>query len=95
MTAAAGEPPSNEPELLLETRVTLTVPEAARLLSISRSTAYSAAKAGQLPTIRLGRRLVVPTHALRELLGLHGIQIRHNSDSRPEPDAGVISREIG
>ena len=47
--------------------LTLTVPEAAALLCISRSTAYAAARAGHLPTLRLGRRLVVPVPALRQM----------------------------
>ena len=34
------------------------------------STCYDAARRGELPTIRLGRRLLVPRHALDELLGL-------------------------
>jgi excisionase family DNA binding protein len=80
MTAEASEPPRNELELLLETRVTLTVPEAARLLSISRSTAYSAARAGQLPTVRMGRRLLVPAHALRDLLALQSKPAEKKSD---------------
>jgi excisionase family DNA binding protein len=58
----------NEPTK--ETRETLvySVPEAGRLLSLSRATAYSLASQGTLPTIRLGRRLVVPRKALEELL---------------------------
>jgi excisionase family DNA binding protein len=47
----------------------LTVEQAARLLGISRGLAYSAARSGQLPTIRLGRRLLVPTARLLELVG--------------------------
>ena len=50
--------------------VTMTVEEAARLLGISRGAAYRAAAAGQIPTIRIGRRLLVPTARLLEMLGL-------------------------
>ncbi len=50
-------------------RATMTVEEAAALLGISRSAAYRAVAAGQLPTIRLGRRLLVPTAKLEALLG--------------------------
>jgi excisionase family DNA binding protein len=49
--------------------LTLTVDEAAKLLGVSRGTAYEAARRGQLPTIRLGRRLLVPRARLLELLG--------------------------
>jgi excisionase family DNA binding protein len=49
-------------------RLTLNVPEAARLLGISRTTAYALAKSGRLPTIRLGKRILVPRQALGRLL---------------------------
>jgi excisionase family DNA binding protein len=49
-------------------RLTVTVPEAARLLGISRGAAYEAAHRGELPVIRIGRRMVVPWPALRRLL---------------------------
>ncbi len=51
-------------------RATLTVPEVARILGLSRNAGYEAAARGDLPTIRLGRRLLVPTAALRRLLGI-------------------------
>ena len=50
-------------------RATVTVEIAARVLGIGRSAAYEAAKRGELPTIRLGRRLVVPVPRLLDLLG--------------------------
>lgn len=54
----------------LRGRLTLTVREAGRLVGVGRDTAYRAAEAGELPCIRVGRRLVVPTHALlRDVLG--------------------------
>ncbi len=49
-------------------RLTVTVEEAAQLLGISRSCAYECVRTGQLPSIRLGRRLVIPTHKLTNLL---------------------------
>ena len=52
----------------MDDRETLTVPEAARLLGVSRGLAYEAARLGTLPTIRLGRRLLVPRPALDRLL---------------------------
>ena len=53
----------------LQGRVTVSVEEAARLLGIGRSAAYEAARRGELPTRRLGRRLLVPVPALLEWLG--------------------------
>ena len=49
-------------------RSTYTVSEAAKILGISRSTAYQCARTGQLPVLRFGRRLVVPATALRLLI---------------------------
>ena len=56
-------------------RATLTIPEAAALLGVSRNTAYvTARRDGELagvPVIRIGgRRLVVPRVPLLEVLGL-------------------------
>jgi excisionase family DNA binding protein len=50
-------------------RLTYTVAEAGQLLGVSRGSAYQAARAGQLPTVRIGRRLLVPRHALEQLVG--------------------------
>lgn len=54
--------------------VTITVEEAAALVGMSRSAAYRAAARGQLPTVRLGRRLRVPTTKFLSMLGLDGDQ---------------------
>lgn len=48
---------------------TMTVEEAGELLGLSRSSAYRAAARGELPTLRFGRRLIVPTRRLLALLG--------------------------
>lgn len=53
-------------------RLTITVEEAGRLLGISRGSAYQAAREGTLPTIRLGRRLVVPVERLKKMLQAAG-----------------------
>lgn len=47
---------------------TLTVEQAGQLLGISRRSAYRAANTGELPTIKLGRRLLVPTARVLDLL---------------------------
>jgi excisionase family DNA binding protein len=48
---------------------TMSIPAAAQLLGISRSAGYRGAVNGQIPTIRIGRRLLVPTAKLHRLLG--------------------------
>jgi excisionase family DNA binding protein len=55
--------PEHKPE-----RATLTVDEAGTLLGLSRSTAYRAVQAGQLPAIRVGRRWLIPRAAIERLL---------------------------
>lgn len=48
----------------------LKVEQASVLMGISRSAAYRAVAAGNLPSVRFGCRLYVPTARLLELLGL-------------------------
>jgi excisionase family DNA binding protein len=48
----------------------LSVEQASELLGVSRSVGYRAAASGDLPTLRWGRRVYVPTARLLELLGL-------------------------
>jgi excisionase family DNA binding protein len=49
-------------------KLTLTVPEAARLLGISRMSAYAAVREGPIPCLKVGRRILVPRSALDRLL---------------------------
>ena len=49
-------------------RQTMTVEEAAQCLGLSRNSAYQAVRTGAIPAIRVGRRILVPTHALESLL---------------------------
>lgn len=49
-------------------RLTLTIDETAKLLGIGRQLAYDRVKTGEIPVIKIGRRLVVPRRALEKLL---------------------------
>ena len=49
-------------------RLTLTVEEAGDLLGISRALAYEMARTGRLPTLRFGKRIVVPKKAIETML---------------------------
>jgi excisionase family DNA binding protein len=49
-------------------RRTLSIPEAAKALGISRNNAYEAARRGEIPTIKIGKRLLVPLAALERML---------------------------
>lgn len=44
-------------------RLTLTVEEAATVLGISRAFVYEAVRRGEIPSIRIGCRILVPRHA--------------------------------
>ena len=59
MTAEAAA--LSEPE-------TLSVEEAARVLGIGRNQAYEACARGDIPSLRIGKRILVPRRRLLELL---------------------------
>lgn len=64
----------------------LTVREAAEVLRLGRDAAYSAVATGQIPSIRLGRRIVVPRAALVRLLNgepLPELQTLQRSPTQP------------
>jgi excisionase family DNA binding protein len=54
-----------------------TVEEARKKLRLSRGLVYQAIRDGQLPSIRVGRRILVPRAALEKLLE-HGQQDGQN-----------------
>ena len=49
-------------------RLTVTVTEAAELLGISRGMAYECVRTGELPSVRLGGRILIPRRKLEDLL---------------------------
>jgi excisionase family DNA binding protein len=49
-------------------RATCTVDEMSRVLGCGRSQAYDLVKTGQIRSVKLGRRLLVPTAAVQEYL---------------------------
>lgn len=58
----------------------LTVDETARLLRISRTLAFSAVRDGSIPSLRIGRRILVPRAGLDALLA------RASAARPPAPD---------
>jgi excisionase family DNA binding protein len=48
--------------------LTLTIPETAQLLGLSVSKTYEAARLGQLPTIKVGTRVLVSRRRLQEFI---------------------------
>jgi hypothetical protein len=61
-------------------RLTYDVPEAGRLLGLSRNGAYAAAKAGLIPVLNVGRRKLVPKAALHQMLAAAGVDCQHASE---------------
>ena len=47
---------------------TLTVEQAAEMLGVSRNSAYAGVARGELPVIRVGKRLLIPRAALQRKL---------------------------
>jgi excisionase family DNA binding protein len=52
--------------------LTLSVEAAARILGLSRVSAYEAVRTGQIPSLRFGRRIVIPRAALNRMLSQAG-----------------------
>lgn len=48
-------------------RLTLTVDEAGKMIGVCRNTAYKLVHNGEIPSIRIGRRLLVPADFLKNL----------------------------
>ncbi len=71
----------------LRGRLTVSVPVAGRALSLGRDAAYAAAARGEIPTLRLGRRLVVPVPRLLELVGAPTTDMSDGPGATPEPTA--------
>ena len=46
----------------------LTVDEVAKILRIGRISAYQAIERGEVPSIRIGRRILIPRAALEQML---------------------------
>jgi excisionase family DNA binding protein len=61
---------TNASVVLSGDQLVVSVGEAGRLLGVSRAFAYELAARGELPTIHLGRRIVVPKVALLAMVGL-------------------------
>jgi len=49
-------------------RLVLNVAEARRELGLSRGLIYEAIRRGEIPSIRIGRRILIPCAALQRLL---------------------------
>lgn len=58
------DPHAGDGATTVDSNFLLTVPEAARLLRISRNLAYELIRQNALPHVRLGRRILIPRRGL-------------------------------
>lgn len=80
----------------LRGRLTLTVPEAGQLCGLGRDASYAAAERGELPSVKVGRRLLVPTHRLLdEVLGMPAALVAQALGLSPPPEAGEAAPATG
>lgn len=49
-------------------KLTYNVREASEVLGISKSLAYEMVKKGELPVVRLGKRILIPINRLEEMI---------------------------
>jgi hypothetical protein len=54
----------------LEENVSIPVPLAGKVFGLGRNGAYDAVKRGDIPSVKIGGRIVVPTAPLRRMLGM-------------------------
>ena len=50
----------------------LTVEKAAKVLRIGRTAAFEGVRRGEIPSVKVGRRVLVPRHRLEAMLGMNG-----------------------
>ncbi len=51
-----------------ETPLLISVPEAARLLGVGTTFGWTLVRRGEIPTVKLGRRVLVPRAAVEQLV---------------------------
>ena len=66
-----------------ENKLTYSVIEMAELLGIGRSKAYELVRSGTVPSLRLGKRIVIPKLALSRFLAECAYQNADEADVQP------------
>ncbi|TFD13853.1 DNA-binding protein [Cryobacterium sp. TMT1-2-2] len=61
----------------LSERVTVSVEQAGQVLGLSRGAAYNAARRGDIPTLKIGKRLIVSTAQLLAMLDACAEPVAH------------------
>ena len=74
-------------------KLAVSVDEAARLLGVSRDLVYDLVRRGELPAVRLGRRIVVPLRSLElalEAAGATGVGVELSDDANSPITAAAL-----
>ena len=58
-------------------KLTMTVEETALALGLSRNSCYQAVETGSIPSIRIGKRILIPRYALEQLLAGINTSVRN------------------
>jgi excisionase family DNA binding protein len=74
----------------LETPLLVSVPEAARLLGVGTTFGWAMVRNGEIPSVRLGRRVLVPRAALEQLAGTHQAQETGDAPDRTLPTPMLV-----
>ncbi len=80
---------------LAEMPAVLTIEEAATVLRIGRGAAYEAARSGELPSVRIGRTLRVPRHALETMLGIEPGDVGPSTSEATGADSDGFAKSAG
>ena len=70
-----------------------TVQEASKILRLSRGATYEAVRTGEIPSIKIGRRILVPASGLARLLGEQTDDIKRLEGDRPDRGSANIANE--
>ena len=97
MNAMKVSRPAPASDKRADERLTYDVPEAGRLLGLSRNSAYAAAKAGLIPVLHVGGRMLVPKSALHQMLADAGAewQAAREAAAKSGPDSNHPQRAQG
>ena len=68
-------------------RLVFSVPEVAKLLGLSRASTYEAVRIGSIPSLKVGRRILIPKSALQELLDRHSVAANAGDDIHGIPSS--------
>ena len=70
-----------------QARLVFSVQEVSKLLGLSKASTYEAVRIGSIPSITIGRRILIPKVALQELLDRHSVAGNAGDDIHGTPSS--------